>query len=397
MSPPKLLFLSSGLFAPLLRRSVPVTFLAPQVAGSVGGSIEGGGDPPQHDTAPVRPDERCDVAALEVCLRGRFPGAEGPLVIEQFPSGYSNLTYLLRFGEREFVLRRPPLGPLPPKAHDMAREHRVLDALWRFFPPAPRPYLLCEDPSIIGAPFFVMERRAGVVIRRELPPHWAHDPGVCRLISETLVDVMAELHAVDWRAAGLHDLGRPEGFMARQVRGWTDRWERAKDREIPALTDLSRWLADRVPVPSDATLVHGDLKLDNVMLDPQDPARVVAVLDWEMCTTGDPLADLGILLGYWAEAKDPLARQESVLQVTALPGFYTRAELVKRYATQTGRDVSKIAFYEAFALFKIAVVIQQIYIRWKRGQTKDERFGLLAPRVEALAQAALELADRSGL
>jgi aminoglycoside phosphotransferase (APT) family kinase protein len=365
--------------------------------GSAGGNTEGGGDPPQKDTAPVRPDEQFDVAALEAYLRGRLPGAEGPLVIEQFPGGYSNLTYLLRYGDREFVLRRPPLGPLPPKAHDMARECRVLDALWRVFPPAPRPYLLCEDPSVIGAPFYVMARRRGVVIRGELPPHWAQNPGVCRVISETLVDVMVELHAVDWRAVGLHDLGRPEGFMARQVKGWTDRWERAKDREIAALTDLGKWLAERVPALQAATLVHGDLKFDNVMLDPENPARAIAVLDWELCTTGDPLADLGILLGYWAEAKDPQARQESVLQVTALPGFSTRAELVERYAALTGRDVSKIAFYEVWALYKIAVLIQQIYIRWKRGQTKDERFGPLAPRVEALAQAAMELAEQSGL
>jgi aminoglycoside phosphotransferase (APT) family kinase protein len=350
-----------------------------------------------QDTAPIRPDEEFNVTALDAYLRPHLPDVRGEIEIFQFPGGHSNLTYLLRYGAREFVMRRPPLGPVAPKAHDMTREHRVLSALWRVFPPAPRPYMLCEDPSVIGAPFYVMERRTGVVIRRELPPRWAEDPAVRRILSETMVDVMAQLHAVDWKAVGLDGLGRPEGFMARQVKGWAERWERAKDREIPAIDALSRWLAERVPVPQAATLVHGDLKLDNVMLDPADPSRVVAVLDWEMCTTGDPLADLGLLLCYWAEEGDPYARQESVVQVTALPGFYTREQLVERYAHKTGRDVSRIAFYEVFALYKIAVVVQQIYIRWKRGQTKDERFSLMAPRVEALARAAMELAEKSGL
>lgn len=349
------------------------------------------------DTAPIRPDEQFDVKALDGYVRRHLPDVAGELEVTQFPGGHSNLTYLLRYGAEEFVMRRPPLGPIAPKAHDMGREHRVLSALWQVFPPALRPYLLCEDPSVIGAPFYVMERRTGVVIRRELPSPWAEDLGVRRTLSETMVDVMVQLHRVDWKAAGLRGLGRPEGFMARQVTGWAERWERAKDREVPAISELARWLAERVPVPGDATLVHGDLKLDNVMLDAADPARVVAVLDWEMCTTGDPLADLGLLLCYWAEQGDPYARQESVVQVTALAGFYTREQLVARYAQQTGRDVSRIAFYEVFALYKIAVVVQQIYIRWKRGQTKDERFGLMGPRVEALAQAAMELAHRSKL
>jgi len=349
------------------------------------------------DTAAVRPGEEFDANALDAYVRPRLPAAEGQLEVEQFPGGHSNLTYLLRYGSQEFVLRRPPLGPIAPKAHDMGREYRVLSALWPVFPPAPRPYLYCDDPSLIGAPFFVMERRRGVVIRRELPLDWARDLTVRRVLSETIVDVMIELHAVDWKAVGLGDLGRPEGFMVRQVKGWAERWERAKDREVPAIDELVAWLSERVPTPPDATLVHSDLKLDNTMLDPGDPSRVVAVFDWEMCTTGDPLSDLGTLLCYWAEEGDPYARQESVVQLTALPGFHTREQLIERYARRSGRDVSKIAFYEVFALYKTAVVVQQIYIRWKRGQTKDERFGAMAPRVEALAQAALALAGKSGL
>ncbi len=317
--------------------------------------------------------------------------------MEQFPGGHSNLTYLLRYGKREFVLRRPPLGPVAPTAHDMTREHRVLGALWRVFPPAPRPYLLCEDPSVIGATFYVMERRRGIIIRREWPPELGNDPATRRKISEAIVDAMVALHAVDYAAVGLGTLGKPEGFVQRQVKGWAERWERAKDREVPAITEVARWLAERIPTPTGATLVHGDLKLDNTMLNPEDPGRVVAVLDWEMCTTGDPLVDLGQLLCYWAETGDPYPRRESVVQVTTLPGFYSRDEIVERYAAGAGRDLSKIAFYEVFALYKVAVVVQQIYIRWKRGQTKDERFAGMGARVDALAEAALTLASKSSL
>jgi aminoglycoside phosphotransferase (APT) family kinase protein len=350
-----------------------------------------------RDTAGVRPDEELDVRALDGYVRPRLPDASGPLEVEQFPGGHSNLTYLLRYGSAEYVMRRPPLGPLVPKAHDMGREHRVLQALWPVFPAAPRPWLYCEDPAIIGAPFYVMERRRGLVVRREEPPGWKDDPRRRGRASEAIVDIMVDLHAVDWQAVGLADLGRPEGFVARQVKGWAERWDRAKDREVPAVTTVAAWLADRVPVPTAATLVHGDLKLDNVMLDPADPGRVVAVLDWEMCTTGDPLVDLGLLLCYWTEAGDPYARKESIVQITSQPGYLSRAELVERYAARTGRDVSKIAFYEIFALYKVAVVVQQIYIRWKRGQTKDPRFGGFGQRAEALAQAALDLAEKSGL
>jgi aminoglycoside phosphotransferase (APT) family kinase protein len=279
----------------------------------------------------------------------------------------------------------------------MSREHRVLSALWPVFPPAPRPYLLCVDPSIIGAPFYVMERRRGLVVRREEPAEWKGDRATRRRVSEAMVDVMVALHGIDHASIGLGALGRPEGFVERQVKGWAERWERAKDREVPAITRLARWLAERIPAPADATLVHGDLKLDNTMLDPADPGRVVAVFDWEMCTTGDPLVDLGYLLSFWPEPGDPEARREATNPLTARPGWYTREEIVRRYARKTRRDVSKVAFYEIFALYKTAVVIQQIYIRWKRGQTRDERFSRFDARAANVAQVALELADKSGL
>ena len=349
------------------------------------------------DTAPVRPDERFHVAALERYLEGKLPAMGGPLDVEQFPGGHSNLTYLLRYPGGEYVMRRPPLWPLVPRAHDMGREYRALSGLWRVFPPAPRPFVSCDDPAVIGAPFYVMERRRGLVVRREEPPEWGGDRALRRRTSLAVIDTLADLHAVDWKAAGLESLGRPEGFVARQVTGWAERWERAKDREVPTLTEVARWLAERLPAPVAATLVHNDWKLDNLMLDSADPGRVVAVFDWEMCTLGDPLVDLGTLLCYLTEQGEPYARQGAVVQVTSLPGWLTRDELVARYAALSGRDVSKIAWYEAFALYKTAVVVQQLYIRWKRGQTKDERLGAMAPRVEALARAAAELAGKSGL
>ncbi|MGH7321885.1 MAG: phosphotransferase family protein [Candidatus Rokuibacteriota bacterium] len=348
------------------------------------------------DTTPVRPDEELDREALGRYLRGRLPGAEGLLDLSQFPGGHSNLTYLLRFGEQEYVLRRPPLGPVAPTAHDMTREHRVLSALWGVFPPAPRPYLLCEDVTVIGAPFYVMERRYGIVVRAETPPEiegWE----ARRRASEALVDTLVALHAVDWATVGLETLGRPAGFVERQVRGWAERYERAKTRDIPAIRDLARWLTERIPPSPPPTLLHNDFKLDNVMLDPADPGRVVAVFDWEMATVGDPLVDLGLLLCYWADAADPPARRQSISQVTAEPGFLTRVEVLARYAARTGRDVSRIAFYETFALYKVAVVVQQIYVRYDRGQTKDARFATFEDRVVGLAEAALQVAERSGL
>jgi aminoglycoside phosphotransferase (APT) family kinase protein len=349
------------------------------------------------ETAPIRADEGFDVPSLERYLAGRLPAGSGPVVVEQFPGGHSNLTYLLRYPDAEYVMRRPPLGPVAPRAHDMRREFRVLDGLWAVFPPAPRPFHLCQDPSVIGAPFYVMERRRGLIVRRDEPPGLRSNPPTRRRLSEAMVDTMVALHAVDYERAGLGDLGRPERFVERQVRGWAERWERALDREIPAIAEVAAWLGTRVPKPAAATLVHGDFKLDNVMLDPAHPARIVAVLDWEMCTTGDPLVDLGLLLCYWPEPGDPPARREAISPVTCEPGYLPRSDLIARYAARTGTDVARIAFYEVFALYKIAVVIQQIYIRWKRGQTRDQRFASFGPRVEALGGVALELARRSGL
>jgi len=348
------------------------------------------------EVAPIRAGEEIDARALGAYLRGKVEGAEGGVTVEQFPGGHSNLTYLVRAADREYVLRRPPVGPVAPKAHDMAREFRVLEAVHPVFPPAPRVYVLCEDPAVIGVTFFLMERRHGVVLRRDVPPEFAHAAGFPRKTSEGFIDCLAQLHAIDIERHGLFTLGRPDGFLDRQVRGWTDRWERAKTEELPGMDRLVRWLADRLPASATPTLVHNDFKLDNIMLDARNLGRIEAVLDWEMATVGDPLVDLGCTLCYWTQAGDPEMRGGSLSGVTAEPGWHTRAELVARYAEKAGRDVSALGYYEVFGLFKLGVILQQIYFRFHRGQTRDERFRDFHLRVRGLMRAAVELAERLG-
>ena len=350
-------------------------------------------NPMSADSAPVRAGEQIDTAALTAYLRGKLNGVESGLAIRQFPGGHSNLTYLLEAGGRDYVLRRPPLGPVAPKAHDMAREYQVLRAVHPFFAPAPRPFLLCEDPSVIGAVFFIMERRHGMVLRREIPAEYAGDADFGRRVSEAFVDCLAALHAVDVDRVAL---GKPAGFLERQISGWAERWQRAQTETLPQMEQLIRWLVERLPPSPPPTLVHNDYKLDNMMLDAADPGRVEAVLDWEMTTTGDPLVDLGCVLCYWPEPGDPPVRREALSSITTLPGWFNRALLVERYARLTGRDVSGLSYYEVFGIFKVAVVLQQIYFRYHRGQTRDERFRDFGERVRGLVEIAVAVAEKAG-
>lgn len=347
-------------------------------------------DPPE--VAPVRAGEELDAARAEAWIRERMPEVASPLRVEQFPGGHANLTYLLRFGERELVLRRPPFGPVAPGAHDMVREFRVLSRLWRVFDRAPRAYLLCEDPAVIGATFFVMERRTGVVIRNSIPPALGRHEDVARRVSFALVDAMADLHDVDYAAAGLADLGRPEGFVHRQVEGWHKRWLLARHADVPEMEALHGWLVEHLPVSPGASLVHNDLKLDNCQFDPDRPDRVKSIFDWDMATLGDPLVDLGTLLGYWSEGQSPSPEGGSVSLVGG-PGFPSRDEIAERYATRRDVPLRALAWYEAFALWKTAVVVQQIWIRWKRRQTHDERFAHMDERVPVLARLATRRAE----
>jgi aminoglycoside phosphotransferase (APT) family kinase protein len=323
-------------------------------------------------TIQVRPGERFDLGNLVRFLARAGLPSEG-LTVEQFPAGHSNLTYLLRSGDWQAVLRRPPLGPVAPRAHDMQREYRLLERLHTAFPLAPRPYLFCADESVIGSPFYLMERRDGVLLDRELPEDWKPDPAVHRAISESLVRTLVDLHAVDWQAVGLDEIGRPDGYLERQVRGWLDRYQRARTREVPEVEPLAAWFADRLPTSPPATMIHNDFKLNNVLLMPEDAGRLTAVLDWEMATVGDPLSDLATTLVYWSEPGDA-ELLGGLRSVTASPGFLRRREVVDLYARLSSRDLQAFDFYQAFAAFKVAVICQQIYFRWHRGQTHDPRF-----------------------
>lgn len=338
------------------------------------------------DTAPVRPGEEIDCARLEDYLRGKIEGIEDGLRLEQFPGGHSNLTYLLRAGPFEYVLRRPPHGPVAPKAHDMAREFRVLEAVHPCFPAAPRPYLLCEDSSVIGAPFYLMERRKGVVLRTQLPENWS-TPEVATRLSQAFVDCLVALHSLDLERHGLLGLGKPQGFVARQVRGWAERWRRARTADLPEMDRVIAYLEDNIPEEGSPALVHNDFKLDNLMFAGDDPGRIVAVLDWEMTTVGDPLIDLGLALCYW-DPPDAQVRAGPVPCLSRGPGWFTRQQLVAAYAARTGRDLSALAFHEILGIFKLAVIVQQIYFRWHCGQTRDERFATFDRRVKSLAEAA---------
>ncbi len=342
-----------------------------------------------NDTSPVRAGEEIDASRLAAYLDDRLDHAIEPIEIAQFPGGHSNLTYWVSVGGREYVLRRPPLGPLPPKAHDMAREYRMLSQVAPHFEPAPRVYLLCEDESVIGAPFYLMERRRGVTIWRQVPAEIAAHQGYAARVSESFIDCLVELHSIDIRRHGLDAVGRPEGFLERQVRGWSGRWEGARTEPLPEMDRLSEWLTRERPAAHPPTVVHNDYKLDNLMLDPEDPGRITAVLDWEMTTVGDPLVDLGVVLCYWSESGDPWMRREAICPVTAAPGWYSRRQLMERYASQSGRDLSELRYYEVFGLFKLAVVLQQIYYRFHVGQTQDQRFADFHHRVRGLAEAAV--------
>jgi aminoglycoside phosphotransferase (APT) family kinase protein len=353
------------------------------------------------DTRAVRSSEKLDWPRLAAYLREQLPrrvgdrlDVSGGMQVEQFPGGHSNLTYLLRLGGSELVLRRPPFGPVPPRAHDMAREYHVLAAVHPLYPLAPEPYLLCEDAGVIGSVFYVMERRRGFVIRADEPPVMCN-PALRSRVSGAIVDTLADLHAIDIAAHHLDSLGKPAGFVTRQIRGWTERWHGSKTSEVPEMDALAAWLAGRIPPETDSpALVHGDYKLDNVMLDYAVPDRIGAVLDWEMAAVGDPLVDLGIILCYWVHVAG--ASSDSALAtVTTRPGWFSRQQILERYAARSPRKLEAIAFYEVFAVFKLAVVIQQIYARFVRGQTDDTRFASFGERVSLLARLAADLAGRA--
>lgn len=337
----------------------------------------------------VRTGEELDGARLMAYLRARLPELEGELEVEQFPAGFSNLTYLVRVCEKEFVLRRPPFGARIKTAHDMGREYKILAHLHPVYTKVPRPVLFCQDETIIGAPFYIMERVKGIILRAQVPTGLNLPPAVMRGVSQSFLENLIEIHEVDYKAAGLSDLGQPLGYVSRQIEGWTKRYYNARTREVASIERLASWLIENAPADSaHASLIHNDYKYDNAVLAPQDLSKVIAVLDWEMATIGDPLMDLGTTLGYWVEPDDPEEWQRYGFGLTTLPGNFSRAEIVEFYVRRTGRHISNPVFYYAYGLLKMAVIVQQIYFRFRQGLTKDERFAALTLLVETCGQLA---------
>jgi aminoglycoside phosphotransferase (APT) family kinase protein len=340
---------------------------------------------PSSETGDVRPDAQLDWPSLETWLRERFENLSGRMDVVQFTAGHANLTYCVSFGPFEMVVRRPPHGVIAPGAHDMKREHRVLAGLSSSFDRAPRPLAFCDDVDVIGAPFIVIERRRGVVVRAEIPESLGDHPNVAHRISMALVDAMVALHAIDPSDVGLESLGRPDGFMDRQLSGWHRRWELARETELPLFSEVHRLLVSAQPPTKRHCIVHNDLKLDNCMFAPDEPDRVQSVFDWDMATLGDPLAELGTLLGYWREAEDEFDRAPTI--GLDMRDFPTRQELVQRYR-RSGFPFEDIEWYESFALWKTAVVFQQLHARFVAGESEDVRLEDLDVHVPILLEGA---------
>lgn len=338
-----------------------------------------------HPGAP-RAGEALDSARLRAWVRHALPDLQGDMHIAQFPGGHSNLTYLVSVGDTEMVLRRPPPGTKAASAHDMGREFRVLSKLHGIYPYAPRALAHCRDTAVLGAEFYLMQRCRGIILRQDLPEGLSLSPQQARGLCENFIDALVALHTLDYRNAGLADLGKPEGYAQRQVSGWSERFTRARTDDVPDCKAIMAWLGERQPGDSGHVgVIHNDYKFDNIVLEAADGLDIVAVLDWEMATLGDPFMDLGAALAYWVQADDRPARQALRMGPTHLPGMLTRTELVARYSEQSGYRIDDIDFYHVFGLFRLAVIAQQIYYRYHHGQVADPRFARFGKFVACLA------------
>ncbi len=346
----------------------------------------------------IRSGEELDAQVVLDFLKASITGLDGEMEIKQFPSGFSNLTYSVKVGEREMVLRRPPFGKKAKTAHDMGREYKVLSALKPLFPYCPQPLVYTEDEAVMGCPFYVMEHIPGIILRRDLPPGMELNAQEARTLSENLIKVQHQLHSVDYVQAGLADFGKPEGYVKRQVEGWSGRYRDARTPDAPDFEKVMQWLHDKMPGESGIVgIIHNDFKFDNAVLDPQNPTEIIGILDWEMATLGDPLMDLGSSLGYWVEKDDPEIMQAIRQMPTHLDGMLTRKEQFALYGELMGVKSDKFDFYYCFGLFRLAVIAQQIYYRFYHGQTKDQRFGMLIHAIKALEAAALQVIAKSDL
>jgi aminoglycoside phosphotransferase (APT) family kinase protein len=346
----------------------------------------------------VRAGEELDIAALTAFIEKSIDthGESDPIRVEQFPGGHSNLTYLIHHGDREYVLRRPPFGSKVKSAHDMGREVAVLSKLAPVYSRAPK--VLASEPTgtVLGAPFYLMERRRGVILRRQLPASLASNPAQVRKVCELLVDALVDLHAVDYQAAGLGDFGKPAGYVERQVTGWIERYTGSQTDDIPAIDEVAAWLPKNMPADGAPSLIHNDFKFDNVIFD-ASLDHITGVLDWEMTTIGDPLMDLGTALSYWTQASDPAPNQQLPFGPTGHPAMLTRAEVAQRYLERSGRSTDHLVFYYAFGLLKTAVIAQQIYYRFAKGLTKDPRFGMFIIATKLLAEQARTAIEKNSI
>lgn len=344
----------------------------------------------------IRTGEELDAQLIDTWLKTHVPDLDGTPVIRQFPGGASNLTYLIRYPGRELVLRRPPFGHKARSAHDMGREFRILNGLRDAFPYCPRALALCGDEALIGCPFYVMERLEGIILREDLPASLGLNSADTEALCKSFIDRLVELHRVDYQACGLSDLGRPDGYVRRQVTGWSERYAKALTPDAPRWEHVMTWLAEHMPADHPKPcIVHNDYRFDNVVLDPANPLRIVGVLDWEMATLGDPLMDLGNTLAYWIQADDPAPVRLMRRQPSHVPGMLTRRQFVDYYAKQAGLRIDNIDFYYAFGLFRLAGIVQQIYYRFYHGQTQDKRFAPFVQMNALLERMTLQVIERS--
>ncbi|MFY0593134.1 phosphotransferase family protein [Roseivirga sp.] len=339
----------------------------------------------------IRTGEELDLVKLKGYLNTNLEGFGGAIEVSQFPSGFSNLTYLIKANNKEFVLRRPPFGANIKGGHDMGREFKVLSLLKPNYPNVPEPILYCQDESVLGAEFYMMERVKGVILRGRPPKGINLSEDLMKSISEAAIDNLAALHTMDLEAVGLSDFGKPEGYTTRQVEGWIKRYYHSETDKIPAMDEVAEWMKANMPDQAYVSFIHNDYKYDNLVLNPEKLNEITAVLDWEMSTVGNPLMDLGTSLAYWAQADDSDALKP--FSLTWLPGNLNRSEFVDRYASKTGFNLTNKVFYYVFGAFKIGVIIQQIYARYKKGLTKDPRFAHLIYAVMACAENASKAID----
>lgn len=335
----------------------------------------------------IRTGEALDWEKLESYLRQVIPEIQGEMSVAQFHGGHANLTYLLSFGAQELVLRRPPFGKIAPGAHDMKREYRVLSKLFNHFPRAPRAYHLCEDESIIGAQFVVLERRTGVVVRTEIIDCFISFDKVEKRLVDAMMKAMADLHLVDYQAADLINLGRPEGFVERQLSGWSKRWELSKTAENEHMDAVLNRLHAQIPAAQKVSIIHNDIKLDNCQFQADNPDEVTSIFDWDMCTLGDPLIDLGTSLSYYPDQKK---KHLENLPVQLQGNFPPKAFLLEKYQAYTGLSLENIQWYEAFAYWKGAIVSQQLFKRYLEGASKDPRMAGFETAMKEMAILARE-------